>query len=224
MYAIVGSDSTWRCWQLDGSFTILDISITVLPAELRSAAVGGGTFVGPANGRIIGAVDTDSIPGAVSIYFYYGVNPTPGNTWKVFKWVSNAATWTTTGALGGDVGHAMTSIKAAGGERIFTPGELDILIVNSAPVIGGERIYFMAWGDAGPTNKTVEFYYNRQGEPVTALATLSGTATGGVATRVGNQVLNINADGATTYQITWNFTANSIASGDRVQLVPRIST
>lgn len=223
MYAIVGSDSTWRTWQLDGSFTVLDKSTATLPADLRSAAVGGGTFVGTPDGRMIGFADVDSTPGTFAFYMLYAANGTAGTAWTKYEWVSNAATMTTPGTVG-DVAHAVASAKAPGGERIFTPSELDILITGKAPVLGGERIYFKAYGAVGPTDKTVEFYYNRQGEPATAIATLSGTASGGVAVRVGNQVQSVQADGTTTYEITWNITADSISAGDRVQLVPRVST
>jgi len=223
MFAIVGSDSTWRTWQLDGSFTVLDKSTLTLPADLRSAAVGGGTFVGTPDGRFLGFADVDSVPGSFSFYFLYAANGTAGTSWTRYEWQGNAATMTTTGTVG-DVAHAVASAKAPGGERIFTPSELDILITAKAPVLGGERIYFKAYGAVGPTDKTVEFYYNRQGEPAVATATLSGTAAGGVATRVGNTITNVQADGTTTYEITWNITADSISAGDRVQLVPRVST
>jgi len=222
MFAIVGSDSTWRTWQLDGSFTVLDKSTLTLPADLRSAAVGGGTFVGTPDGRFIGFADIDSTPGAFSFYFLYAANGTAGTPWTRYAWVSNAATMTTTGTVG-DVAHAVASAKAPGGERIFTPTEMDILITAKAPVLGGERIFFTAYGAVGPTDKIVEFYYNRQGEPAIALATLTGTAAGGVAVRVGNTITAVQADGTTVYETTWNIAADSISSGDRVQLVPRIS-
>lgn len=222
MYAMVGSDATWRCWQLDGSFTTTDISINVLPADLRSAAVGGGSFVGTPDGRMIGFADIDTAPGVFDFYIRYAPNGTAGTPWTIYEWQGNAAVMTSPGTVG-DVEHALASAKATGGEYIFTPSELDILIVSKAPVLGGERIFFKAYGEPGPTNKVVTFYYNRDGEPATAQATLTGTAAGGAAVRVGNQVQNVQADGLTTYEITWNINADLINSGDRVQLVPRIS-
>ena len=222
LYAIVGSDSTWRCWQLDGSFTTSDISIAVLPDELRSAAVGGGSFVGTPDGRMFAFADVDTVPGSLDIYLRYAADGTAGTPWTIYEWQGNAATMTSPGSVG-DVAHALVSAKATGGEYIFTPSELDILITGKAPVLGGERIFFKAFGEPGPTNKVVEFYYNREGEPTTSLATLTGTAAGGVAVRVGNEVQDVQADGVTVYEVTWNINADAISTGDRVQLVPRIS-
>lgn len=224
IYAIVGSDSTWRCWQLDGAFTPTDISTTVLPASLRSAAVGGGSFVGAPAGRMIGIADVETIPGTFAFYIIYAVDGAPGTPVLQYAWQGNAAVMTTTGVLGGNVAHAFPSAKATGGERFFTPNELDVVCTGNSPVIGGERVKFRAWGAVGPADKTVEFYYNRQGEPSTALATLTGVASGGVALRMGDQVTQVQADnGATEYEVTWNIGANGIVAGDRVQLVPRIA-
>jgi hypothetical protein len=171
---------------------------------------------------MLGMADIDSTPGTLDFYILYAADGTAGTPWTIYEWQGNAATMTTTGTVG-DVAHAVASAKAPGGERIFTPSELDILITAKAPVLGGERIFFQTSGSIGPSDKTVEFYYNRQGEPAVTLATLSGVAAGGVAVRVGNQVQNVQADGSTVYEITWNITADLISAGDRVQLVPRVS-
>lgn len=53
--------------------------------------------------------------------------------------------------------------------------------------------------------------------------TLAGAATGGTATRVGNEVQNVIADGATEYTIRWDFIADGFAIGQRADIVPSMS-
>jgi hypothetical protein len=222
MYLVNGSDSTWRSFRLDGSFTVTEVSTVVLPADLRSAAVGGGTYVGLPTGRFFAMVDIDTTPTTVSVFLNYTALPTSSDFFTAYEWVDSSTQLTNLGSSVGNAVHVLPSTKAPGGERVFTYGELDIVITNKAPVVDGQRIFFKVYGDTGPNDKIIRFYYSTQGEPPVSQATLTGTASGGVAVMNGNQVENVNADGVTTYEATWDFAADSIATGTRVQIVPRI--
>jgi hypothetical protein len=218
----VGTNYGWRCYQIDSSLLVTDISTTVLPTSLLSPDDGGGAPLAQ-TGRFTKFIDVDTLPTVPAIYLRYTVNNDPAQAINLFQWVSNAAPMTLieTNGVASDAGP---NLAQTGGDRIFTPGEMNVLITNRQPVLSGEQIFFRAWGNPGPSDKFVRFYFNKQGEPPAVQCVLTGSATGGVAARVGNELQNIEADdGVTEYSITWNISGNSVVSGDRVQLVPRIS-
>ncbi|MDX1450148.1 MAG: hypothetical protein R3246_13920, partial [Acidimicrobiia bacterium] len=128
----------------------------------------------------------------------------------------------------GDVYHSVPDLTPQGGSRIWTEGELDILIVDRAPVLGGEQIDFIAFGDTGPADKKVEFRRNALMHPPTAVASLTGTpskvsgpSTAPISRNV-NVLENVEADGTTVWRTTWNISADSVSPGDRAQLMPRV--
>lgn len=218
----VGTNYGWRCYQIDSALVVTDITTTVLPVGLRSPDDGGGAPLAQ-TGRFFKFIDVDTNPASPTTYLWYSPNNDPVQAYSLYQWTSNAAPMVLVEA-GGVASDAAPNLAQTGGDRIFTLGELNVLVTNRQPVIGGEQIYFRAWGDTGNADKYVRFYFSKQGEPTTTQCVLIGTATGGVAVRVGNAILNVEADdGTTEYSIIWDIGANSVASGDRVQLVPRIS-
>jgi hypothetical protein len=218
----VGTNYGWRCYQIDGSLAVTNITSTVLPTSLRSPDDGGGAPLAQ-TGRFFKFIDVDTVPATPAIYLGYTVDNDPAQAINLFQWVSNAAPMTLI-ETNGVASDAFPNLAQSGGERIFTLGELSILITNRQPVIGGEQIFFRAWGDNGPADKFVRFYFNKFGEPTSTQCVLSGVATGGAAIRAGNELQNVEADdGTTEYSIVWDIGGNGVVSGDRVQLVPRIS-
>jgi hypothetical protein len=218
----VGTNYGWRLYQIDSALVVTDITTTVLPTSLRSPDDGGGAPLAQ-TGRFFKFIDVDTNPASPAIYLVYTPNNDPAQAITLFQWVSNAAPLNLI-ETNGVASDAAPNLAQTGGDRIFTVGEMNILITNRQPVIGGEQIFFRAWGDPGPIDKYVRFYFSKQGEPTSTQCVLTGTATGGSAVRAGNEIQQVEADdGTTEYSITWDVGANSVANGDRVQVVPRIS-
>ena len=218
----VGTNYGWRCYQISPSLIVSDITTTVLSTSLRSPDDGGSLSLAQ-TGRFFKFVDVDTTPLTPVIYLVYTPDNDPAEAISFYQWVSNAATMTLI-ETNGVASDAWSNLSQTGGERIFTFGEMNILITNRQPVIGGERLFFRAWGSVGAADKFVRFTFNKQGEPPAVQCTLSGTASGGTAVRVGNELQGVEADdGITEYSITWNIGADGVTSGNRVQVIPRIS-
>jgi hypothetical protein len=217
MFAFFGINSpsgTQKCIEIDSALVGTDITGAVIPGALTSLS-----FPEPGTSHWMCVYDTNTNPGSSQPWLYYSSNNTAGTAWTVFEFVDNATTLIVRDT-GGDVAHSLPT-EVAGGERIWTAGELDIKITGVTPAIGGEEVSFMAFGDAGSADKTVTFQWSNAGEPTTSSATLVGAATGGSASRSGNSVINVDADGTTTYTIVWDTVTDS--PGARAQLGPVIS-
>ena len=212
----------WNAYRVDNVGAVTQIN-TVLPIALRKGA-GPPT---PTQARWAVTYDPNETPGTLDIYLWYAADGTEGTAQTLYKWVDGTPgneTEMTLVDAGGDVGHAIPStVTMTGGERIFVPGELDILITGRDPVLGGQRIRFKAYGDPGNADKNVEFFFDGASEPTVMLATLTGLAGGGTAVRVGNQIQGVDANGITEYSAIWDVAANGFSSGDRAQLSARIS-
>jgi hypothetical protein len=226
LYCFVWDDNPtagWNAYRVTAGGAVTPIN-TVLPVALQK---GSGPPT-PTQARWAVTYDADSNPGTLDIYLWYAADGTEGTPQTLYKWVDGSPGSETEMTLvdaGGDVADAIPStVTMTGGERIFTPGELDILITGRDPVLGGQKIRYKAWGEVGFANKNVEFRYNSQSEPTTALCTLTGVAVGGSSVRVGNQIQNVEADdGATEYEAIWDVTADGFVAGDKAQLTARIS-
>ncbi len=234
MYALVGSDdfvasSGWRCYQFDAALSPTDITAAVLPASLISTG-DGGTFAGTiTNERFFAYPDADTTPGSLTIWLYHAAAPTAGTSFSLYQW-NGPATLIGSGGTpddsGGDVAHAPVAFSAIGGDRAWTAGELDIRVTQRVSVLGGQRIYFKAWGQAGFADKTVQFRFSTEGESALTVATLrAASATGGTAAVSGNTIVNVDADdGVTEFSAIWDTPLDGLTSGQRAQLVPEIST
>lgn len=219
---MIGVNYGWRLYRINSSFVVTDITAAVLPTSLRSPDDGGPSPL-PTTGRFTKFVDVDSDPVNPTTYLVYSPNNSPASQISLFEFTDDSTPLNLI-ETNGVASDAAPHLVQSGGERIFTAGELNVLITNRQPVIGGEQLFFRAWGDPGFNDKTVNFRFNAEGEPVVAPCTLSGTATGGSATRVGNNIQQVNADnGVTEYSTIWDIGANGIVTGTRVQVVPRIS-
>lgn len=217
-----GGNYGWRAYRITSGFVVTDITTAVLPTSLRSTDDGGTGVVQTA--RFTKMIDSDTVPATPAFYLWHTTNNSVGVARDLYQWVDDATPMTLVDT-GGDAADAAPALAQAGGERIWTNGEMDILITNRLPVLGGERIFFKAWGSVGLADKIVRFYFNKFGEPIAQQMTLTGTATGGTAIRVGSQVNNVEADdGATEYSVIWDIGADLVNTGDRVQVNPRIST
>lgn len=237
LYGLVPAETTdgWRCLRWDNTLgTPTDITSSVLPSDLQSSTDGGSYAGNIEDGRFVACIDQNSDPLNPEIDLFFSVDgSTAGNPWSLYSWNGNAALIGSAGVAedtGGASHHSPPSGMNFGGEHIFTPGELDALIVGKAAVFGGQQIQASFWGDAGAADKNAKLYYATEGEPTLQEATLTGTPSvlsGPAAAPTLNGGLNrlegVEADdGASVYAFTWDIATDGISVGDRVQLFLRI--
>jgi hypothetical protein len=214
---LTAGEGGWRCFQFDSNLAVTNLTTTVLPANLRADADGGSGGGAPANGSILGPqgdrffafTDVDTTPGSQTTWLYYSPSqaspqiPVPAN-FVIYQWNGSGSVMTQSGVAGGSDEHSVVSLPTSGGEYAWTAGELDVWISAVVADPAGTLISFKASGDPGSADKTVTFRVDYQGEPKITLATLTGSATGGSATRSGDSVINVDADGTTTYTVIWD--------------------
>jgi len=227
MYAVcitsTGGTGTVFLKFIDTSGTIsysTDLTNAVLPAGLRPG--GGSTDV---TNRWWCFYDQETTPGASRLLLFRAVSGVAGQIVTQYVFNDEISELTQEDA-GGDTAWAFSNVTTGGGERIFTPGEMNIEIVSRLAVLGGEAVRFKCWGATG-ADKNVNFRLNTQTEVPLTLATLSGTPTvvsgpAPVPTRNVNTLEGVTADGTTIYQTVWDIATDGLVSGQRAQLVPRI--
>ncbi len=199
---------------------LADIANPVLAAALRP---GGGLTVD--TNRWWVHYDQESVPGTARLIIYHAPDGSSGSILTQYVFVGES-TEISQEDTGGNAAWAFSNVMTGGGERIYTPDELHIEITDRIAVIGGQAVRFKCWGEAG-ANKQVEFRRNTQTEVPLTVATLIGVPTviSGSApapTRSGNVLQGVTADGVTLYETTWDVFTDSVPSGSRAQLAPRI--
>jgi hypothetical protein len=110
-------------------------------------------------------------------------------------------------------------------------GTLEVGNVQNGP-FGSSEVISTAGGSAttnaaqtgGTTSYTVKLYRDKNQQLPDTQATLIGSVTGGSATRNGNQVDDVTADGVIEYTVIWDFFSDGLGIGDFFCLMPRIST
>jgi len=197
-----------------------DLTNPVIPVGLRP---GSGT----ATVRTWAFYDQETVPGTARLLLYVAPDGVTSSLVTQYVFV-NESTVMTQEDQGGNAAWSFASTMTGGGERIFTPGELHIEIVNRLAVFGGEEVRFKVYGDSGPADKNVEFRFNTQNEVPLTVATLIGTPSvvsgGAVApSRVGNELQGVEADGTSVYETVWDIGTDGVSAGQRAQLVPRVS-
>lgn len=173
-------------------------------------------------------VDYDTDPVNPAMYIFFNANHADsggvGSSWLTFGWNGESSLMTENGAIGG-YGLAPSHTKDAGGQRFWTEGSLNIVVTGFAVGPDGMTISFKAYGDSGSSNKTVKFYCDTDEDPPETQCTLIGSATGGSASRNGNQVDNVDADdGVTEYTIDWDFFSDGGFIGGRAAVKARIES
>lgn len=198
-----------------------DITNPVVPASLRPGS-------GAITNRWSAFYDQETTPGTAALQLFFSADGAVGSTVTSYRFVDEA-TVLTNEDTGASAGWALVESTVGGGERIFTPGELHIELVENLAVSTGEALRFIAWGDPGAVDKNVEIYFNTQSEVPLAPITLLGppvVVSGPAATPTLNGGLNrledVEADGVSIYEIVWDIVADGVGRGDRAQLVPRI--
>jgi len=168
-------------------------------------------------GRFYVVVDDVSTPGTSVVYLYYSANDTAGTTVQVMQWNGPTSAMTVIGS-GGDIANALANVRQGGGERIWGPGQPDIIITNIASTPGGETISFIVFGGG---TKTVQFFFSQLGQPPATQCTLASPVTGGGTLDGPNkQILTAPADGVTVQTVKWNAPADNAQNLTRAQLEP----
>ena len=228
-FIVAGVTRGWHCHRFDSSLNVVDLTFEVIPAALRPTGL-GGSGPSPNSQRFYAVYDSDTDPANPEIFLYHAVNGISGTSFTVYQWNYDPANalgfglnLLSTQDVGGDVYHSVPDTLPQGGCRIFTPGELDVKIVNRVGILGGEQITFRAYG--GGTGRKFKMFYSIGGDPNLLEATLMTPVTGGSATFNGglNQVEGIAADGATDYTIVWDIAANSVVPGIVIDRFPQVT-
>lgn len=221
---------------IGGAVVLTDVSTTVIPSYLRS-----GTLVGPAGKPFgcYGITDLAEVPGTPKRYMYFAPSIDTGDaspqTWSLFEiqfdpiagaapGVAGLSEMTLLGATDIDTQWNPPHTVVGGGEMVYAPsGLLQVDIVDSYQDNAGLRVEFRAGGDPGFSNKTVRFRFaNSYGSPTQPATLVLGSATGGGATVVGNDVQNVDANPTVLYSVVWDFIADGVANASRVHLVAEL--
>lgn len=206
-----------------GGFTETDISTSILNSTLRTYAAGKED-----DGWLV-FTDNETDPTTPAAYLWYTSSGSSSGTVSYFEYAGPATEMGpgTVTALNPN-NFAIPVTTDGGGERInTTDSDLsvhDISITTIPNVPGKVLLSFKASGDPGPDDKIVKLYYSSKENPEMVQATLAGTATGGAATRSGNQVEDVDADGTTTYTVQWDVDADAQANGQPEDFMVSIET
>lgn len=168
--------------------------------------------------EIVAFQDFDTDPTNPETYFFINLQRDAWS-WATYKWEGTGTTMSYVGAIG-SWGLAPTQSKDGSGARIWTEGSPNVQITGIVKSTDGMTISFKAYG--GGTGKIVKIYIDPDESSPDTQATLRGSATGGSATRNGNQVEGVSANGTTTYTVGWDFLADGLGIGEFSNLSPRI--
>ena len=109
----------------------------------------------------------------------------------------------------------LSTAPFGGGARINRSfNKVYVILENPVPgsVAGTTDISFRVYGTGSGFTGTA--YYSSQQSWIENIATLTGSVTGGSASRSVNNIINITADsGATLYTFTWNNGTDGITNG-----------
>jgi len=194
------------------TFTETNITNPVVPSAYRQGSMQATDYP-----RWWVVKDNDTDPTSPDVYFYFSLNY--GSAAVLHYVWEGESTLMSDGTSLGSGELSMPDANQTAGERAWTSSEPNVLITGLAQGTGGLTISFKAWGGG---TKTVKFYYSLEEETPTSQCTLTGSATGGSATRSGNTVTNVSADGATTYTITWDFFTDGAFIGGRFEVLSYI--
>lgn len=210
------SNSGWFLAKLTPSgstFTSTDLTSSVVPSALQE-----DNGIGTLYSSWYVVKDNDTDPTSPDVYFWYSQDDNSGSI--LYYYWQGESTTLGSGSTVANYGLAMPSENRAAGPYNWSSGELHIEIVGRSQGTGGLTLSFKVYG--GGTGKTAKFYYSMNEETPTSQCTLTGSATGGSATRSGNTVTNISADGSTAYTITWDFFTDGAALGEYFTVMPYI--
>lgn len=227
-YVILWDKNTsgWRMYQLDvvaGEISLgSELTSTVLPVAIQAggvAAVNTGRWWPYKEQQADGSFEN------ILYYSPSGKEGSSADPLTRFKFADNATQLEQQDTGQGTGAMALPEGTQGGGQRIYIPDAATATVYAKERVSGGEKITFRVHAPLEPsggsvtTGLKVKFFLGTDGGVPETQAQLIGSVTGGSATRNGNQVENIDADGS-------DYTAIIQPSGfddfDRVDVVPRL--
>jgi len=194
-------------------FTETDVTSTVFSSA--SELLNGGVNTS-SQCRFDAVVDDEDSATSPAIHLFYLSHEASG-TRTYYAWNGSGSAVGAGVSCAADAKYALAS-GPGGGERFWTSGDLHIEITGLSTVSTGTQISFKAHGASGSSDKTVKLYFSTSEQDPVGQCTLTGSVTGGSATRNGNQVENVDANGSTTYTCIWDTVTDGLYAGARVTL------
>jgi len=202
-------------------FTTTEVSNPLLPVSLRTPT--GGTFY---TAGWTCFVDNDTTPGSPLVYLW--LSPSfGGGTYSYFEYVDSASEMGPGSLVASADTYALSHQTRGGGERVNTTDSdlfIDSVALTPSTTPGWVQISFRARGAVGPADKFVRGWFSTFETANMTQMTLAGIATGGSATRNGNQIEQVEANPATLYTMQWDASGQGIASGQPCSIMLRLGT
>jgi len=131
-----------------------------------------------------------------------------------------------TGRIAFSAGIALVHTKNGGGERIWSPGQVNAEILSRAAADNGQAFNFKVNSGAGSLDKKIRFWFDTDEEAATTPASIRpGSISGGNATfgtdSIGDYI-NVEADDTTVYCFIWDTELDNVAAADSTLLMPTL--
>lgn len=197
-----------------GSLTFVEVTSPVIPASLRPTL--NATFQ---SHRWECFVDNEESPDQPTIHLWH-LTTGAGSGIRTYYSYTNSTTALGGGLVAPDASFNLPSFATGGGDRVSTSGSFDISVVSVTPIVAGVRIGFIVRSPTVVSDLRVSVQHSPYEGTDLAQATLFGTATGGSATRSGNEIQQVTSDGVTVYTLDWHAEADGyVASGPSAWLL-----
>jgi len=202
----------WTLHQIPPPYNTVgnDITDQCLPDALRGSFRTGGSASNDDDKRVMITHDTNVLSSEVSTFAYFseGVVGTAQPT--CYQYMGPGTPFRLVGVVtGGDVSMSYPLGHGSSMRTLITSNRIEIL---GHSVTGSTEV--VSFRCSGGGLKTVRFWWNRNGQPAQFLATLTGSVTGGFASRSGNTVIDVNCNGFTVYTCEWFSSFDEVLSGE----------
>lgn len=199
----------WRCKEIDSTFTVTDVTSSVIPAGMTGGA---------STSRVGVLVDNNSNPGAApNIYIFHATDGGTSTAWSMYQWNGAASTMTGVGTPGGLASDAMPFALGSQGHTFWTTDERHVEILGRTFLPGKIRLSFKMFSASGTETVVARVWYTTatNAYPTTA-ATLSNASAGSIT---GNAISGLTADNTTTYQVSWDAQTDGLNAGDFAKII-----
>lgn len=208
---------TWGCWQVSSTYTVVDLTSTVLPFGMTSSSIAS-------NAQSLTWVDGQVSPGSdPNKYLLFANGKTATTSWTLYQWMGPSQRMQNIDS-GGLFGDSLAVNKNVEGSTFWTSGENHIELVNRSATATGTRLLFNLYaGSGGTPTVNVRAWYGVDTEvypthPCTLSDPSSGIITGGTT----NSGVVVN-NGLSTYGVTWDTITDGVSVGQRVIVVMEVS-
>jgi hypothetical protein len=222
LYALFYHNSSWRCYQMDASLNITDITSIVLPEYLRVSGLTTSAF----KGWHVDAHDDADNP---EIWLTYTSNTGAANTTLAwYKWLGPSTQIEYAGDAGsGGYDSFIAFDFTGGGQYSYSQGEPNIQIedtITASATAGNLDVDVRIYESPNlPEHTMVDVqldFVESLGPPRQTASLVSVSPSG---TIVNGNTARVGATSGTLYTLEWLAAADGIVSGDRVTIVPRVA-